>query len=322
MGKSSKHLMQALSRVLLIGSEGFLGQNIKKIFNEDHYSKEYELFEISGKKHLDITDEIKLSKFLKKNKITHIINSAAYVGGIGYGYTNPADLLSINLNMAYVLYKVSKDNGINVLINPISNCAYPGKFNEYEEDIFWDGPPHESVFNYGFSKRAFVALGSAYYDQHNLSSANVVLSNMYGPHDHFEEVRSHALGALVSKIYHAKMNNIDEVTIWGDGKPIREWLFVEDGARALLKSLTLKGDSFLFNIGVNKGISIKELANIIAKTIDWNGVFVFDTSKPNGVERKTVVDTHSKDLINWKPETDLELGIKKTINWYKENSNE
>ena len=146
------------------------------------------------------------------------------------------------------------------------------------------------------------------------------MSNMFGPHDHFEEVRSHALGALVSKIADAKKNNKEEVIIWGDGSPIREWLYVEDGADALLKCLNLNEKDY-FTIGVNKGITIINLAKIIAKHLSWNGNFVFDKSKPNGVSEKTVVDKFSKNLINWSPSTELEDGIKITVEWYMENNN-
>jgi GDP-L-fucose synthase len=314
--------MNKKQKLLLIGSSGFLGKNIKKIFHNEGYNEFYEIFEIDGKSTLDITIEKDLDTYIKENQITHIINSAAYVGGIAFGYSNPADLLSKNLNMAHVLYKVAHENNIDILINPISNCAYPASRNQYKESIFWDGPPHESVFNYGFSKRAFVALGNAYFSQYQVNSANVVLSNMYGPNDHFEEKRSHALGALISKIYNAKQNKNEEVTIWGDGTPIREWLFIEDGARALLQSLKLKGDSHFFNVGVNKGISINDLAKIIAKCFDWNGSFVYDVTKPNGVLEKTVVDLMSKKLINWEPRMDLDTGIKQTVNWYIKSQNE
>ena len=161
-----------------------------------------------------------------------------------------------NTIMASNIYQSAYENGVKLLVNPISNCAYPKNQNLYEEENFWDGAPHESVFEYGFSKKYFVALGNAFFKEYGFSSANIVLSNMYGPHDHFEEKKSHALGALIKKIYDAKLNNSKYVEIWGTGKPIREWLYVEDGADALIKSLDLKENSYFFNIGVNKKESL------------------------------------------------------------------
>ena len=117
-----------------------------------------------------------------------------------------------------------------MLINPISNCAYPGDLSFYEEESFWNGKPHESVFDYALTRRLIVALGNSYYKEYGFSSTNVVLSNMYGPGDHFDEERSHALGALINKIYNAKKNNLNSIEIWGSGDPIREWLYVKDGA--------------------------------------------------------------------------------------------
>ena len=113
----------------------------------------------------------------------------------------------------------------------------------------------------------FIALGSSYYTQYNLSSSSVIMSNMYGPHDHFEENRSHAMGALIDKIYSAKINDEKTVDIWGTGKQIREWLYVKDGANALIKCLNLPSGNYLFNIGESKGISILDLANLITLLI-------------------------------------------------------
>ena len=168
--------------------------------------------------------------------------------------------------------------------------------------------PMSQFLNMVFQKY-FVALGNAFFKEYGFSSANIVLSNMYGPHDHFEEKKSHALGALIKKIYDAKLKNSKYVEIWGTGKPIREWLYVEDGADALIKSLDLKENSYFFNIGVNKGISIYEMAKIIAKIIDWDGEFTFDTSKPDGAEEKRVLGKFTEKNFNWSPQISLENGI-------------
>ena len=206
-----------------------------------------------------------------------------------------------------------------MLINPISNCAYPGDLNYYQENEFWNGKPHESVFNYALTRRLIVGLGESYYKEYGFSSANVVLSNMYGPNDHFDEERSHALGALINKIYNAKKNNLSSVEIWGTGKPIREWLYVEDGATALIKAASLTSGSYFFNIGVNKGISITDLASKIANALDWSGEFKYNIEKPDGAKEKRVDGTLGEKLLNWKPETSLDIGLEKTVDWYLKN---
>jgi GDP-L-fucose synthase len=302
-------------KVLLVGSEGFLGGWVKKLLLEDN---EHELVEICGKKDLDITNIEKLNKFFIKHKPEAVINCAAFVGGISYGYKFPAKMLYENSKMALNLYQVSNENKVLTLVNPISNCAYPGHLDTYKEENFFDGPPHDSVYNYGMSKRMCVDLGNSFFNEYNFTSANVILSNMYGPKDHFDIERSHALGALIKKISDAKMNKGSSVEIWGTGNPVREWLYVYDGAKALIKSLDLKNGHHFFNVGVKKGISIIDLANIIKEKVGWEGKFSFNLDKPDGVLEKKVDGTKGFKLLEWEPEFELEYGIEKTIKWYKE----
>tara|TARA_Y100000748_G_scaffold302475_1_gene304784 strand:- start:1678 stop:2610 length:933 start_codon:yes stop_codon:yes gene_type:complete len=305
--------------VLIIGSGGFLGKNIVQNFNRINYSN---FVEIKGKNDLDIANYSKLNSFLENNSFDFVINCSAFVGGISFGYKFPAELLDLNTVFANNIYKACNANNIKFLVNPISNCAYPENITHYKEENFWDGPPHESVFNYGLAKRHMVALGESYFKQYGFSSANVVLSNMYGPHDHFEESRSHALGALVKKICDAKNNKTDEVELWGTGKPIREWLFVSDGARALINSLNLKKNNYFFNIGEGKGTSITELANKIASYAGWDGKFIYNYNMPDGVMEKTVDGSMGSKLLNWQPSVSLDEGIKITVDWYLEHGNQ
>ena len=302
-------------KVLLVGSEGFLGGWVKKLLLEDN---EHELIEIRGKNDLDITNIKKLNQFFINHKPQAVINCAAFVGGISYGYKFPGKMLYENSKMALNLYQISNENNVSILVNPISNCAYPGHLDTYKEDNFFAGPPHDSVYNYGMAKRMCVDLGSSFFKEYSFSSANVILSNMYGPQDHFDVERSHALGALVKKISDAKMNNENLVEIWGTGNPIREWLDVQDGANALVKSLNLNSGHHFFNVGVKKGISIIDLANIIKTQVGWKGEFSFNTEKPDGVLEKKVDGTKGSLLLEWEPEFELEYGIEKTINWYNE----
>ena len=184
-------------KILIIGSGGFLGSHIlKKLKN----SSSFEVIEIQGKNQLDITNFQDLNNYLSINKPEIVINCAAFVGGIAYGYKYPAQMLHLNSTMALNLYNASHLNNVKKLINPISNCAYPGSLKVYKEDQFFLGPPDDSVYNYGISKRLYVQLGKSFFDEFSFSSVNVVISNMYGPNDHFDEERSHALGAIIKKV--------------------------------------------------------------------------------------------------------------------------
>jgi GDP-L-fucose synthase len=303
------------NKILLIGSSGFLGSNVK----EELKKSDLDFVEISGKSHVDITNLEQFIKFVDGEGFSSIINCSAFVGGISFGFKYQADLLQINSLMATNIYEVAKRFKIMKIINPISNCAYPGHLAVYNEKDFWNGPPHESVFNYALSKRVFVALGKSFYEQYGISSYSVVLSNMYGPDDHFEEERSHALGALIKKIHFAKINKLEKVEIWGSGNPIREWLYVADGAKSLIKTLQIEEGNYLYNIGINKGSSIIEIATHIKEALDWDGDFTFNETKPDGVMKKTVNGNYGVKLLNWAPEVKLNNGIKKTVDWYIEN---
>ena len=304
-------------KILVAGSGGFLGSQVtEKLQNNENY----DVLEIVGKDQVDITNFDNLKLYLDSNKPEIVINCAAFVGGISYGFKYPAQMLLLNASIAINLYKACYENGVKKLINPISNCAYPGDIATYKEEAFFTGPPDESVYNYGISKRLYVQLGKSFSEEYNLSSANVVVSNMYGPNDHFDEERSHALGAIIKKVYEAKKNNFDEVVLWGTGRPIREWLYVEDGADALINSIQLNSGHHFFNVGVKKGISVLELAEIIKEELGWTGKFVLDTSMPDGVLEKRVDGTLGQKKLNWKPEVDLTTGIRKTVDWYINNN--
>ena len=306
--------MKNIEKILVLGSNGFLGKNIREYFESNNYDGEIIYHE--GKEDINLLNENKLSNFLGDVQPNVIINCAAFVGGISYGTKFPAKLLHDNSKMALNIFETSVKHNVQMLINPISNCAYPGYLNYYQEKNFWDGKPHESVFNYAFTRRLIVAMGDAYYSQYKLSSCNLVLSNMYGKHDHFEEERSHALGAIINKVFKAKVENKDSVVIWGTGNPIREWLYVEDGVRSLIKALNLEEGNYFFNIGVNKGITIKDLANKIASLINWTGNFEYDLSKPDGAIEKRVDGENSLKYLQWKPEVSLDSGLKNTVEWY------
>lgn len=303
------------SKILILGTSGFLGKHVKSLLEKDNL----DFVEIEGKNQVNLEKEDEIQSYLSQNKIEKIINCSAFVGGISYGYKFPVEMLATNTQMIINLYHAASKNEVRHIVNPISNCAYPGNLEVYKEENFWAGPPHNSVFYYGISRRNTVAVANSFKEQYSIDTSNVVMSNMYGPRDHFDIDRSHALGALVKKVCDAKLNNENEIEIWGTGEPVREWLYVKDGARALIKSLDIKEPHQLFNVGINQGISIKQLSEKISSEAGWSGEFRFDTSKPDGVKRKTVDGSLGQKLLQWSPEIDIDSGIKMTVDWYTEN---
>jgi len=300
-------------KIFVAGGTGFLGKRVVKRLEEEKLN--YVTTSLSLGVDFRQLEQIKL--FLEKEKPHILVNCAAYVGGIKFGLVHAGEvfynntLLSGNLMEAARIYKIER------FINPISNCSYPDvDSKDFKEDEWWDGPLNETVLSYGFVRKGSWVNSWAYHKQYGMNFINLILPNMYGPGDHFEEVRSHALGALVKKMVEAKEKNLPAVTVWGTGKPIREWLYVDDAVEAIRKSLLIGPFVQPLNIGTGKGVSIKELAYLIKEIVSYEGEVTFDTSKPDGASYKVMDATKCQKTFNWLPSTDLREGIKKTVDYY------
>lgn len=301
-------------KVLVLGATGFVGKWVVEKLKR--LKPDFKLSKTSLSLGVDLRDKKQTIDLFKKDNPDYVINCAAYVGGIQYGYLHPAEIFYKNMQMILNIFEACKNYKVKRLIQPLANCAYPSGEHYFKEEKFWNGPLHESVFVYGMTRKMMWTGAWAYLKQYDLDTISLILSNMYGPEDHFEEVRSHALGALVKKIVDAKLDNRKEVIIWGTGNPVREWLYVEDGAEALVRALDIKPYLDIINIGHGQGISIKDLAYLIKEIVGWQGEFVFDTSKPDGALYKTVDGSRGKELLGWMPQSNLENGIKKAVEYY------
>jgi GDP-L-fucose synthase len=301
--------------ILVTGCTGFLGKRVCRQLE----SNALPYLGISRQNGPDLRDLQATLRFFSENRPSKIINCAAFVGGIQFGYKHPAELFHNNLQMTLNLLEVAQASKVQRIVNPISNCSYPGAATFFTEDKFWDGPLHESVMVYGFARKASWVGAWAYAKQYGLDVINLILSNMYGPEDHFEEERSHALGALIMKIVRAKQTGQEQVIVWGSGKPVREWLHVDDGAEAMLRSLNVPPYVDPINIGVGKGISIWEMATLIKDLVGYEGELVLDTSKPDGASYKTVDGSRGAKHFGWSPKRDFKQGVAEAIQWYVEH---
>ena len=302
--------------LLILGSGGFLGSNLKTLIEKEN---NYKILEVKNSADLNLLNYEDLFMKFKDIKIDYIINCAAFVGGVSYGYKYQAKLLEENTQLAINICKFANEKKVVNLVNPISNCVYPEDVKEYKEEDLFNGEPHESVMYYAYSKRFLINLCESYFKQFELNSTNVIMSNMFGPNDHFEENRSHALGALIKKVCDAKLNKNNSIEVWGDGTQIREWLYVEDGAKALINALDLKGFNY-FNVGVNKGISINELVEEIQSAINYQVSIDYNLTKPVGVSKKTLNGSHGSQILKWEPEWSLSKGVNETTKWYLESN--
>jgi GDP-L-fucose synthase len=302
--------------ILVLGANGFLGKRVCNKLNEKHIP----YIGSSLSMGVDLREKDQTFKLFEKIKPTYVINCASYVGGIQFGYKHPGELFYNNTFMTANILEACRIFNVKRLINPISNCAYPGNLSVFKESEFWNGPLHESVMVYGQVRKNSWVGSWAYAKQYNLDTINLILSNMYGPEDHFDEERSHALGALIKKIVYAKNYNSPSVIIWGTGNPVREWLHVDDGAEAMIRAIDIQPYIDPINIGVLKGISIKDLALLIKAIVNYEGELIFDTSKQDGAPYKTVDGKLGNELLNWAPNTNLKDGIAETIKWFLKNN--
>jgi GDP-L-fucose synthase len=301
--------------ILVTGCTGFLGKRVCRFLMQNSTP----FIGIARHNGPDLRDRQATLDFFCDLKPLQVINCAAFVGGIQFGYGRPAEIFHQNLQMTLNLLEGAHKSKVQRIVNPISNCAYPGEATFFREDEFWDGPLHESVLAYGFVRKASWVGGWAYSKQYDLDVINLTLSNMYGPEDHFEEERSHALGALIMKMVKAKHTGQKEVIVWGSGKPIREWLHVDDGAEAMVKALNVAPCADLINIGIGKGISILEMAILIKDLVGFEGELVFDLSKPDGAPHKTVDGSRGAKHFGWIPQRDFRQGVAEAIDWYINN---
>jgi GDP-L-fucose synthase len=196
-------------------------------------------------------------------------------------------------------------------------CSYPGYLEgELREDCLWDGPPHETVINYGLTKKMMAVQGWAYKKQFGFRSIHLILTNLYGPRDTFHPDRAHVVSALIRKFIEARMKNAPEVEVWGTGTPIREFLYVDDCAEGILRAAELYEDTAPLNIGCGRGTPIRELVSLIQEISGFEGPLRWNTSKPDGQMKKVLDVSRMKSILRWEPPTDLRAGLKKTIDWY------
>lgn len=302
--------------ILVLGATGFLGRHVCEKLNASGHA-----FTPSSKSlGVDLREYDQTLKLFSGVKPDVILNCASYVGGIQFGYKHPAELFSNNLRMNVNILEAVKETGIRRIVNPISNCVYPAQATLFKEEEIWDGPMHESVLVYGFVRKAFWIGSWAYHKQFGLDVVNLVLSNMYGPNDHFEAERSHALGALIMKFVTAKRNNNPYVDVWGSGTPVREWMHVDDGAEAMIRAIDKPAFVDFINVGIAEGISIIDMAEMIKKYVGYKGEIKLDPSKPDGAKYKTVDGKRGEEYLGWKPQVQFEQGVKETIEWYLENN--
>lgn len=304
-------------KIVIAGGGGFFGSHIA-----DHLKKvQCDILIPNTKDGIDFRRHEDCISYLSITKPNLVINCAANQGGIGYHQGRQADLFLDNLLMGANLMHASHKMGVKKFINIVAGCSYPGylKSGEMNEEDYWNGWVHDSIFSYGFARKASTVYGLALKRQHNFNSIHLIMANMYGPGEHFNPQQSKALAGLIKKIYEAKKKRQPTVEIWGTGKPVRDWLYVKDGAEAILRAASLYNEVDPLNIATGIGISVTELAETIKDVLGYKGKFVYNTSRPDGALHKLFGIKKMKKVLKWMPSTPLKKGIKETVKWFDKN---
>jgi GDP-L-fucose synthase len=308
-----------VKRVVVLGGFGFLGACVAEAFKR----KGYEVEACSRRSGVDARCEGELVAYLEQLGPEILVHCAAHVGGIAYNAQCPVAIYEDNLLIGYTALRAAYRARVGKFVNIMPNCTYPGELEPYSEPRWWDGPMHPTVLTYGMPRKALWVQAWAYQQEHRFCSIHLILPNLYGPRDHFDIVRSHALGALIRKVLDAKRQGQPQVEVWGTGKPVREWMYVEDAAEGIVLATEHFEDIEILNIGSGKGCSIRELAEIVREAVGWKGEFVYNATRPDGAPAKTL-DVRKMCIVlgDWRPSTSLREGIAKTVAWCLAHSNE
>ena len=268
---------------------------------------------------LDLTNRKEVFQDLIHTKPDCLIIAAAKVGGIGANSSMPVDFLSTNLQIQTNLIDAAHTAGIERVLFLGSSCIYPKlAWQPINENALLTGELEPTNEPYAIAKIAGLKLIEAYRTQFGHRWISAMPTNLYGPRDNFDLETAHVLPALIHRIHDAKMSNSPQVTVWGDGTPLREFLHVEDLARALLMLLDDYDDSAAINIGSGEEISVAKLAVLVSKIIGFTGNIELNSDRPNGVPRK-LLDCERISKLGWEPRISLEKGISLTYDWFLKN---
>ena len=303
-------------RVCVTGGAGFLGSFVLEKLHQRGAKGVF----VPRYEDYDLVRQSDIIKMLDNARPDIIIHLAASVGGIGANLAHPADFFYDNLMMGVQLMHESWKKGVGKFVAIGTICAYP-KFTPipFKEENLWGGYPEETNAPYGLAKKMLLVQAQAYRQQYGFNSIYLLPVNLYGPRDNFNSASSHVIPALIRRFVEAKAEGIKEVVNWGDGSATREFIYVDDAAEAILLAAEKYDGAEPVNIGSGQEISIKNLAEKIARLTGYEGRITWDTSKPNGQPRRMLDTQRAFDYFGFRAVMSFDEGLRRTIEWFCEN---
>jgi GDP-L-fucose synthase len=297
--------------VVVTGGAGFLGKPTARMLSELGAE-----VRVPRSAEQDLTEPRACKEALSGADV--VLHLAANVGGIGYNRRNPGPLARDNMAMGLNVFEACRELGVSKLVAACSVCAYP-KFTPvpFKEDDLWIGYPEESNAPYGLAKKMLIVLSDAYRRQYDVDSCVPVIANLYGPDDNFDLEDSHVIAAMVNKYVTAVAEGQPEVVLWGTGEPSREFLYVDDAARALILAAEHADDSQPFNVGTGIETKIRDLAAMVSAAAGFEGETVWDSSRPDGQPTRYLDVSRAADSIGFRARIGLEDGLAKTIESFR-----
>jgi len=298
-----------VSRVLVTGGGGFLGSHLVERLERDGHD-----VVAARQVDYDLTRGEDAERLFRDADAELVFHLAAEVGGIGANRANPGRFWFANLQMGLNVLEQARAHETPKLVLLGTVCAYP-KFTPvpFHEDDLWNGYPEETNAPYGVAKKSLLVGAQAYREQYGLSSIFVLPTNLYGPRDNFDLETSHVIPALIRKM----LESPDEVVLWGDGSPTREYLYVEDCVEGLALAAERYDGAEPVNLGTGVETSIRETAELVAEAVGFEGRISWDTSMPNGQPRRSLDASRAEELFGFRARTPLREGLERTVAWYK-----
>lgn len=303
-------------RFLVTGGAGFLGTHVCALLRARGVRDDRLI--VPRRATCDLTREENVERLYRASRPDVVVHLAAEVGGIGANRANPGRFFHSNLAMGLHLVEGARKFKVSRFVQVGTICAYP-KFTPvpFREAELWAGYPEETNAPYGIAKKSLLVMCQAYREQYGLDAIYVLPVNLYGPHDHFDLETSHVIPAIIRKCIEARQRGQREIVCWGDGSPTREFLYVEDAADGLVRSMERYASPEPVNLGSGQEISIRALTELIARLTGFDGAIRWDPSRPNGQPRRCLDVSRARECFGFEARTTLEEGLRRTIAWYE-----